>query len=301
MNHAKRVLIVSTLLWAILLSACGNSSTVNSISTLNAIYTSAAQTVDAQAASSAQPTVDQSATVIPVDTDSPIPSPTNLPTLVSSLPTSTPYSSVASATGCNSSYVADATIPDGTVVSPGETFVKTWTLQNTGTCTWDTGFTMRFYSGDQMSGGSGTVSSSVAPGGQGDVSVTLTAPLTAGTYTGNWRLADDSSTTFGEIVDVVIDVTGNATATYELTDTPYVPTATPIIYTITPVTPATPTSVIPTSTSAAPTATTAAPPTSVPTTAAPPTSVPTTAAPPTSVPTTAVPPTSVPTATATPT
>ena len=296
MNHAKRVLIVSTLLWAILLSACGNSSTVNSISTLNAIYTSAAQTVDAQAASSAQPTVDQSATVIPVDTDSPIPSPTNLPTLVSSLPTSTPYSSAASATGCNSSYVADATIPDGTVVSPGETFVKTWTLQNTGTCTWDTGFTMRFYSGDQMSGGSGTVSSSVAPGGQGDVSVTLTAPLTAGTYTGNWRLADDSSTTFGEIVDVVIDVTGNATATYELTDTPYVPTATPIIYTITPVTPATPTSVVPTSTAAAPTAT-KVPSTAAPTSTTVPTAVPTSTTAPTAVPTSTTAPTAAPTAT----
>ena len=68
---------------------------------------------------------------------------------------------------------------------------------------------MRFFSGDQMGGTSGPVTSSVAPGGQTDVSVSLTAPLTAGTYQGNWRLADDSDITFGEIVDVVIDVNGS--------------------------------------------------------------------------------------------
>jgi hypothetical protein len=207
MNHVKRVLFVSILLWAILLSACG-PSTSTSNNTLNAIYTAAAQTIAAQSATTVPVATDTVS--LPTATDSGSTTPTILPTLVSSLPSSTPGSSTGSSTGCNSTFVADATIPDGTAVSPGQTFVKTWTLQNTGSCTWDTNFTMRFFSGDQMSGGSGTVSSSVAPGGQGNVSVTLTAPLTAGTYTGNWRLADDSGITFGEIVDVVIDVNGNA-------------------------------------------------------------------------------------------
>ena len=247
MNHAKRVVLGSILLWAILLTACGPST--NSANTLSAIYTAAAQTIVAQ-----QPTVEQSATPIPTDTasmltptDSGSTTPTNLPTLVSSLPTSTSGGSSCN----NSTYVADATIPDGTVMSPGQTFVKTWTLQNTGSCTWDTSFTMRFFSGDQMSGGSGTVSSSVAPGGQGNVSVTLTAPLTAGTYTGNWRLADDSGITFGEIVDVVIDVNGSVTDTPEATGTEVpAPTAT-----YTPVTPATNTPITPATNTPVPPAT----------------------------------------------
>ena len=227
MNHVKRVLFVSILLWAILLSACG-PSTSTSNNTLNAIYTAAAQTIAAQSATTVPVATDTVS--LPTATDSGSTTPTILPTLVSSLPSSTPGSSTGSSTGCNSTFVADATIPDGTAVSPGQTFVKTWTLQNTGSCTWDTNFTMRFFSGDQMSGGSGTVSSSVAPGGQGNVSVTLTAPLTAGTYTGNWRLADDSGITFGEIVDVVIVVNGTAsTETPALTDTPIVYTATPTI------------------------------------------------------------------------
>ena len=268
MNHAKRVLLGFILLWAILLSACGPT---NSANTLSAIYTAAAQTIVAQAAS-AQPTVEQTATPMPTDTasmltptDSGTSAPTILPTLVSSLPTS-----ATSGSACNSSYVADATIPDGTVISPGQTFVKTWTLQNTGSCTWDTSFTMRFFSGDQMSGGNGTVSSSVAPGGQGNVSVSLTAPTTAGTYTGNWRLADDSGITFGEIVDVVIDVNGNApteTPAATATNTPgtYTPaptsTTAPATSTIAPATsttaPATATTAPPTSTKAPATSTTA--------------------------------------------
>jgi hypothetical protein len=269
MNHVKRVLLGSIILWAILLSACGPSST-NSANTLSAIYTAAAQTIVAQDAI-AQSAVEQTATPMPTDTDSiltptdsGISSPTNLPTMAYSLPTST-----SSGSSCNNStYVSDVTITDGTVMSPGQTFVKTWALQNTGSCTWDTGFTIRFFSGDQMGGTSGPVSSSVAPGGQMDVSVSLTAPLTAGTYQGNWRLADDSGITFGEIIDVVIDVNGSETDTPAATATD-TPTASATALTFTPTNTVQPTAVptfTPTSTPKPPTFTpTPKPPTFTPT------------------------------------
>ena len=258
MNHAKRVLLGSILLWAILLSACSFSST-NSANALSAIYTAAAQTIVAQAAS-AQATDEQTVTPMPTDTeslltptDSGISTPTDLPTMVSSLPTSTSGGSSCN----NSAYVSDVTVTDGTVMSPGQTFVKTWALQNTGSCTWDTGFTIRFFSGDQMGGTSGPVTSSVAPGGQTDVSVTLTAPLTAGTYQGNWRLADDSDITFGEIIDVVIDVNGSETDTPEATatDTPGTYTPAPTVAT-TVVPPTVATTVVPPTNKAVPTSST---------------------------------------------
>ena len=265
MNYAKRVLLVSILLWAILLSACGSSPSI-STNTLSAIYTSAAQTVEAQNATAIPVATDTISILTATDTE--IAFPTILPTLVSSQPTST-----SSGSSCNNStYVSDVTVQDGTAMSPGQTFVKTWALQNTGTCTWDTNFTLRFFSGNSMSGTSGTVSSAIAPGQQGNVSVTLTAPLTAGTYQGNWRMADDSGITFGEIIDVVIDVSGNATATVETTETPaYTATATPI-------TPTSTTAVAPTATTAAPPTVTKAPPPTATTAAPPPTA--TTAAPP---------------------
>jgi inhibitor of cysteine peptidase len=40
----------------------------------------------------------------------------------------------------NSQFLEDVTIPDGTEVTPGEPFIKTWSLRNTGTCTWDSSY-----------------------------------------------------------------------------------------------------------------------------------------------------------------
>ncbi|MGE5375455.1 MAG: hypothetical protein ACM3XO_10390 [Bacteroidota bacterium] len=40
----------------------------------------------------------------------------------------------ATANGCNhAGYISDVTIPDETVLAPGESFNKTWEFQNTGT------------------------------------------------------------------------------------------------------------------------------------------------------------------------
>jgi hypothetical protein len=279
MNHAKRVLLGFILLWAILLSACGPSSS----NTLSAIYTAAAQTIAVQDALSAQSAVEQTATPMPTDaasiltpTNSGISTPTNLPTMAISLPTS-----ASSGTACDGAiYISDVTIQDHTVENPGESFVKTWALQNTGSCTWSTGYTLTFVSGTQMGGTNTNVGSSVAPQQQTQISVTLTAPTTAGVYTGNWRLTNASGEAFGDTIDVVIDVNGSETDTPTLTDTPI---DTPI--TETPAPTATNTPVTPAATTAVPT--TAVPPTAVPTTAVPPTAIPPTAVPPTAVPPTA--------------
>ncbi|AXB44705.1 NBR1-Ig-like domain-containing protein [Amycolatopsis albispora] len=45
--------------------------------------------------------------------------------------------------GDSSRFVADVTIPDDTVVKPGEQFVKVWEIQNTGTVEWRNRFLRR--------------------------------------------------------------------------------------------------------------------------------------------------------------
>lgn len=88
-------------------------------------------------------------------------------------------------------FVKDVTYPDGTQVNAGEAFTKTWSIKNTGSCTWDGNFTLVFMKGDQMGGVTPTVAlagNSVAPGGVVDVSVPMTAPTEAGTYLGYWAL-----------------------------------------------------------------------------------------------------------------
>ena len=49
-------------------------------------------------------------------------------------------------------YVADVTIVDGTAMTPGQDFVKTWKIKNTGDCTWGDGYGLIYSYGEKMSG-----------------------------------------------------------------------------------------------------------------------------------------------------
>jgi hypothetical protein len=122
----------------------------------------------------------------------------------------------------NSAFVADVTIPDHTILAPGQTFDKTWTFQNTGTCTWKPGYTIIFTSGSAMKGNTRALNQSVAPQEQVNVTVRLTAPGTPGDYSGSWRLANGKGEPFGAFVSVVINVAGAGTTvpTPEPTVTP---------------------------------------------------------------------------------
>ncbi|HLO34014.1 MAG TPA: NBR1-Ig-like domain-containing protein [Anaerolineales bacterium] len=95
-------------------------------------------------------------------------------------------------------FIRDVTIPDGTILSPGEVFTKTWRLQNRGTCQWTPDYMLVYTGGDPM--GSTTavrLPGYVGPGQTVDVSVTLTGPASAGSYTGYWMLRNPSGALFG--------------------------------------------------------------------------------------------------------
>ncbi len=52
-------------------------------------------------------------------------------------PTRTPGPATVPPSSCDKAqFVSDVTIPDGTVMSPGQKFTKTWSLKNVGTCAW---------------------------------------------------------------------------------------------------------------------------------------------------------------------
>jgi len=130
-------------------------------------------------------------TITPTPTISP---PTPTPVQPQSSPTHTPTTSCVD----QAAFVSDVTIPDNTYLSPGRTFVKTWRLRNTGTCTWTTAYSLAFVDGHSMGGPlSVPLGSPVAPGKVVDVSVTLNAPTSSGTYEGKWRLRNANGTPFG--------------------------------------------------------------------------------------------------------
>ncbi len=136
--------------------------------------------------------------------------------------------------GCDKAqFIADVTVPDGTVFAPGATFKKTWRLKNVGTCAWTTGYFLVFVSGEQMGGpSSAAFPTGVAPGQTVDLSVNLTAPNAGGTYRGNWMLKNSVGQIFGigssanKPFWVEIKVTGPTATAGTPTVTPTGPTPT---------------------------------------------------------------------------
>ncbi|MBI5825349.1 MAG: hypothetical protein HZB18_15075 [Chloroflexi bacterium] len=98
-------------------------------------------------------------------------------------------------------FEEDTTVPDGTSFGPNATFTKTWQIKNIGTCSW-TNYSLVFDSATANSnkmGGpdSAAIPITVAPQESVKISVNLTAPGTAGSYTGYWKLKNDKGVVFG--------------------------------------------------------------------------------------------------------
>ena len=109
---------------------------------------------------------------------------TEIPTLAANEP-ATP----AGACDGDSLFVADVNIPDNTPIAANTSFTKTWRMRNTGTCTWDSGFTFRFIAGEPMGApGSISLSDTVPPGVEVDISVQFVAPTASGTYRSQWQI-----------------------------------------------------------------------------------------------------------------
>jgi tetratricopeptide (TPR) repeat protein len=106
-------------------------------------------------------------------------------------------------------FVADVTIPDGTVVDAGESFTKIWRVRNDSAVTWE-GYRLR-----EMAGGAwinDNFATSVdqpvpdtAPGDTVDIELVITAPAQTGSYTGYWQIvnADGVPVTGGQLWTII--------------------------------------------------------------------------------------------------
>lgn len=173
--HITNILMVL----AVFLASCNLPSSQDS---QGFALTAAAQTIEALI--SATP----SSNSIPSVTPNPItftPSPTLL------VNTNTPAATATS--NCNvAQFMADVTIPDGTILTPNTAFTKKWRLKNIGSCAWN-GFSMAFDSGDAMGGPASKPVAAVNPGQEVDLEINLTAPATVGNYRGYWRLVTNGN------------------------------------------------------------------------------------------------------------
>lgn len=146
--------------------------------------------------------IDPVATIkAPVSNAQPTLPPIASPALPPQQPTPAPIACVN-----DSKFVEDLSVPDGTHFAPGMPFDKSWRIQNTGTCPWDTTYQYRLIAGVSLVGQNITLPQVVPPGEMLDITIKMVSPMTAGTYRGQWRLFAPGDVPFGQrpFVEIIV-------------------------------------------------------------------------------------------------
>ena len=157
--------------------------------------------------------------------------PASAPTPTPQAPAATPTKAPAAQPACQDALVFvqhlnydDRGMSAPAQFNPGAQFTKGWKVQNTGTCTWTTGYQLVFAHGNvpqaKMGGSPLKVTRQVKPGESYDVQLNLVAPLKAGTYQGLWQMQNGKGQVFGERLPVGVQVVGHAAPTPQPTQPP---------------------------------------------------------------------------------
>ncbi|RJP51148.1 MAG: hypothetical protein C4586_04780 [Anaerolineaceae bacterium] len=202
----KAKVSILLLITAFLFAACAPAMPVEPTADVLAIRTSAANTVVAEFTLTAA-----------AFTSTPLPS-TETPT--PEAPTETPTPAFATdptqaALGtpgvlCDDvsfdTATVDVTILDGTAMTPGQEFVKTWKIKNSGSCAWGDGYGLVFSYGEKMDGQPTPLGTLVQVDQEVEISVNFKAPVAIGEYTSAWQMANAKGVPFGKAIFVKIIV-----------------------------------------------------------------------------------------------
>ncbi len=195
----KKTFLITVILFVLLFTACSSSGITVPTPVpvdINALKTAAVRTVIANITqtAAAQPTQTATQTLTPVPL---VPTQTVTPT-ISGSPTV--------ALCDNSVFINDASVPDGTQMTAGQAFVKTWKVKNTGACSWSTGYQIIYAYGEKMGGLPTVLTAEVLPNTEVEISINLKAPDKSGNYSGYWRLANNNGVPFGQVFTVIVSV-----------------------------------------------------------------------------------------------
>jgi hypothetical protein len=206
----KTKIVIFAVMATLILAACAPATPIVPTPDVLAVRTSAAYTVVAEFTLTAA-----AFTPTPLPpTETATPEPPSLPTETPTAEFATDPTQIALGTPgelCdNFSFdpaTVDVTILDGTQMTPGQDFVKTWKIKNTGICAWGDGYGL-IYAGyaDKMSGEPVPLGTLVAVAQEIDVSVNFKAPTKVGEYTSAWQMVNPKGIPFGKAVFVKIVV-----------------------------------------------------------------------------------------------
>jgi hypothetical protein len=231
MLRKKILWIAAAIALSMVLVSCNLGKAPEPTIDANALYTAAANTLIAQLGEQQTQTA-QSASATALVSPTPFATFTPLPTFpglvgltpfgtfvlgtpalgITPLATAAVPGAASWPQGCNDATMISETWPKkegGTVVAKRQDFKKSWSLLNTGTCTWDEGYVFAFKSGERLSGEDQKIddeSEYTAPQHSQAFVLHLRAPSVPGYYRGNWQMKDDKGDWFGSLVYVEIIV-----------------------------------------------------------------------------------------------
>lgn len=233
MRFRKSPWLAGLIAISMLISSCNIGSTPPPAQDNTIIQTQAFELVLTQSAmQQTQTAAAIPPTPMPTDTLIPLPTLPELPTAAPIGGTNTPFAfntqqpgftplalasptvigvvnTVTTKNGCNDgAYLGEGGIADGTEIEAGKSFNKSFMLQNIGECTWDEGYSFAFVPEFSTPGFVGynivlpknKPEDYTKPGYGQTFVLKLTAPKTAGTYKGYWKMKDDSGNFFGPLV-----------------------------------------------------------------------------------------------------
>jgi len=235
MKFRKLIWLAGTTLLAVLLSACNLGATPAPAEDPGAIQTQAFSIVSTQAAIQ-QAQTEQALPPTPLPTNTPFPTlplggfptfapvgtplafntqqPGLTPLAAASLaPTVGAYSTTTTSNGCNDGWLISESPPyDGATIKARKEFSKSWEFLNTGTCTWDEGYSFSFrpeFSTTPEGASIGYYGKDpvitkndvfTKPGQKLTVTIVFFAPKQTGEYKWTWKLKDDAGNLFGSLV-----------------------------------------------------------------------------------------------------
>jgi len=116
-------------------------------------------------------------------------------------------------------FVEDLTIPDATIVSPGERLDKRWSVRNTGTCNWNAAYRLVPLGESEFSAPAEVALYPARAGELATLQVMLEAPGSPGEYASRWQAQAPDGSLFGDPIFVFV-IVESATPTPEPTAIP---------------------------------------------------------------------------------
>ena len=103
-------------------------------------------------------------------------------------------------------YISDLSLPDGTIVEPGQTLDKRWQVENSGSCNWDKRYRLKLVAGPNLGASIDQALYPARSNTQTMIRIIFTAPDESGVQRSAWQAHDPHGEPFGDPIFIEIAV-----------------------------------------------------------------------------------------------